>query len=382
MVDEVMAGAGVDEIKPAGGAGAGRGLRAARGVPGPPWVVTAAGRRALLGENVLRHAKQWLQATTSARPRPGKRLAIWRAVDSSPWATPRISTAAIKAKATPHTTPGWRAAAEGVPARPRRLSNFPNLAALARRACWATTTTNSPSKPASAGCLAGIARATPKPSAARSSPANRSCRHSEAPCSPGDMFSPPTTRVGTRGRFRGSRRVAVTDMQQTAAIKGRPRRSSGQPAGAGCRAPRAGCHRAHRAPRCRPAGEAALPARRIASHHSVSAPTWRRRSSGERRRSIELPAWSSLRSPTMLVPSISSVPESACWSDAVTTPQHREHDEVARPRTERRQHRLRHRGRIPSARWSSSAPDRCTGWLTTGWEVMGKVLANLTFYPC
>jgi AcrR family transcriptional regulator len=125
MVDEVIAAAVLDEL-PADWRDALTAIaRALRAVClAHPWMVTAAGRQALLGPNVMRHVEQSLQATAALGLDPAKRLAIWRAVDSYTMGHAHLS---------PGRDPGdpyWRGAAGAYLQGLAASGNIPNLAAL------------------------------------------------------------------------------------------------------------------------------------------------------------------------------------------------------------------------------------------------------------
>jgi hypothetical protein len=140
-----------------------------------PWVVTAAGRQALLGPNVMRHAEQWLEATAALGLDPAKRLAIWRAVDSYTMGHAQISPGRDQSDGHPAPDPGWRAAAEAYPQDPANSGNFPTSPPSAPSACCTTTTTSSPSRPASAGS-SPASPPTPNQPPRAAAPADRSCR--------------------------------------------------------------------------------------------------------------------------------------------------------------------------------------------------------------
>ena len=131
MVDEVIAGALLDEIprdwRDALAAIA-RALRAVCLVH--PWVVTAAGRQALLGPNVMRHAEQSLEATAALGLDRTKRLAIWRAVDSYTLGHAHISPGRDQSEGKTAPDPGRAAEAEAYLQGLAGSGNFPNFAAL------------------------------------------------------------------------------------------------------------------------------------------------------------------------------------------------------------------------------------------------------------
>jgi AcrR family transcriptional regulator len=131
MVDEVIAGAVLDEIPHDWRDALSAIAHALRAVClAHPWVVTAAGRQALLGPNVMRHAEQSLQATAALGLDQAKRLAIWRAVDSYTMGHAQISPGRDQSEGNPAHDPGWRAAAEAYLQGLADSGNFPNLAAL------------------------------------------------------------------------------------------------------------------------------------------------------------------------------------------------------------------------------------------------------------
>jgi AcrR family transcriptional regulator len=131
MVDEVIAGAVLDELPPDWRDALAAIACALRAVClAHPWVVTAAGRQALLGPNVMRHAEQSLEATAALGLDPAKRLAIWRAVDSYTMGHAQISPGRDQSDGHPAHDPGWRAAAEAYLQDLADSGNFPNLAAI------------------------------------------------------------------------------------------------------------------------------------------------------------------------------------------------------------------------------------------------------------
>jgi AcrR family transcriptional regulator len=95
-----------------------------------PWVVTAAGRQALIGPNVIRHVEQSLEATAGLGIEWTKRLAIWRAVDSYTMGHAHLSPARDQSEGNPAYDPGWQAAAEAYLQGLADSGNFPNLAAF------------------------------------------------------------------------------------------------------------------------------------------------------------------------------------------------------------------------------------------------------------
>jgi AcrR family transcriptional regulator len=131
MVDEVIAGAVLDEIPRDWRDALAAMARALRAVClAHPWVVTAAGRQALIGPNVMRHAEQSLEATAALGLDRTKRLAIWRAVDSYTLGHAHISPGRDHGEGTTATDPGWRAEAEAYLQGLADSGNFPNLAAF------------------------------------------------------------------------------------------------------------------------------------------------------------------------------------------------------------------------------------------------------------
>jgi hypothetical protein len=95
-----------------------------------PMVVTAAGRQALLGPNVMRHAEQSLEATAALGLDRTKRLAIWRAVDSYTLGHAHISPGRDHGEGNTANDPGWRTEAEAYLQGLAGSGNFPNLAAV------------------------------------------------------------------------------------------------------------------------------------------------------------------------------------------------------------------------------------------------------------
>ncbi len=128
MVDEVIAGAVLDELPPDWRDALTAIARALRAVClAHPWMVTAAGQQALIGPNVMRHAEQSLQATAALGIDQTKRLAIWRAVDTYTMGHAHISP---HSEGNTADDPGWRAAAEAYLQGLAASGNFPNLAAF------------------------------------------------------------------------------------------------------------------------------------------------------------------------------------------------------------------------------------------------------------
>jgi AcrR family transcriptional regulator len=131
MVDEVMAGAVLDEIPRDWRDALAAIARALRAVClAHPWMVTAAGRQALIGPNVMRHAEQSLQATAALGIDWPRRLAIWRAVDTYTMGQTHISLARDQSHGNTTNDPGWQAAAEAYLQGLADSGNFPNLAAF------------------------------------------------------------------------------------------------------------------------------------------------------------------------------------------------------------------------------------------------------------
>jgi AcrR family transcriptional regulator len=131
MVDEAVAGAVLEEIprdwRDALTAIA-RALHAA--CVAHPWLVTAAGQRALIGPNVMRHAEQSLQATAALGLDWAKRRAILRAMDTYAMGHAHISLARDHSEGNTATEPGWRAEAETYLQGLADSGDFPNLAAI------------------------------------------------------------------------------------------------------------------------------------------------------------------------------------------------------------------------------------------------------------
>jgi AcrR family transcriptional regulator len=131
MVDEVIAGALLDEIPPDWRDALSAIAHALRAVClAHPWMVTAAGQQALIGPNVMRHAEQSLQATAALGIDWTKRLAIWRAVDTYTMGHAQISPGRDHSEGNPAHDPGWRPAAEAYLQGLADSGNFPNLAAF------------------------------------------------------------------------------------------------------------------------------------------------------------------------------------------------------------------------------------------------------------
>ena len=131
MVDEVIAAAVLDEIPPDWRDALTAIARALRAVClAHPWMVTAAGRQALLGPNVMRHVEQSLQATAALGLDQTKRLAIWRAVDSYTMGHAHLSPDRDPGDGTTADDPYWRGAAGAYLQDLAASGNFPNLAAI------------------------------------------------------------------------------------------------------------------------------------------------------------------------------------------------------------------------------------------------------------
>jgi len=129
MVDEVVAGALLDEIPHDWRDALAAIAHALRAVClAHPWVVTAAGRQALIGPNVMRHVEQSLEATAPLGIDWTKRLAIWRAVDSYTMGHAHLSPARDQSEAKTANDPGWRPAAEAYLQGLADSGDFPNLA--------------------------------------------------------------------------------------------------------------------------------------------------------------------------------------------------------------------------------------------------------------
>ncbi len=131
MVDEALAGAVLDEIP--------RHWRDALAAIAHalhavclthPWMVTAAGRQALIGPNVIRHVEQSLEATAALGIDQAKRLAIWRDVDSYTMGHAHLSPGRDHGDGMTAHDPAWRAEAEAYLQGLADSGNFPNLAAL------------------------------------------------------------------------------------------------------------------------------------------------------------------------------------------------------------------------------------------------------------
>jgi AcrR family transcriptional regulator len=131
MVDDVIAAAVLDELPPDWRDALTAIACALRAVClAHPWVVTAAGRQALLGPNVMRHVEQSLQATAATGLDPAKRHAIWRAVDSYTMGHAHLSPGRDPGDGSTANDPGWRAAAGAYLQDLAASGSFPNLAAF------------------------------------------------------------------------------------------------------------------------------------------------------------------------------------------------------------------------------------------------------------
>jgi AcrR family transcriptional regulator len=131
MVDEVVAGAVLDEIPRDWRDALAAIAHAMRAVClAHPWMVTAAGRQALIGPNVMRHAEQSLEATAALGIDWTKRLAIWRAVDSYTMGHAHLSPGRDQSEGNTADDPGRRAAAEAYLQGLADSGNFPNLAGI------------------------------------------------------------------------------------------------------------------------------------------------------------------------------------------------------------------------------------------------------------
>jgi AcrR family transcriptional regulator len=130
MVDEVVAGALLEEIPD-------RWRDALSAIAhsmwavcvAHPWMVTAAGRQAPIGPNVMRHVEQSLEATAALGIDKTKRLAILRAVDTYAMGHARISLARDQNQIGKNVNDsGWRAAAEAYLDGLVASGDFPHLA--------------------------------------------------------------------------------------------------------------------------------------------------------------------------------------------------------------------------------------------------------------
>jgi AcrR family transcriptional regulator len=131
MVDEVVAGAVLDELPRDWRDALSAIARALHAVClAHPWMVTAAGRQALIGPNVMRHVEQSLEATAALGIDWTKRLAIWRDVDSYTMGHAHLRPGRDHSEGNTATDPGWRAAAEAYLQGLAGSGNFPNLAAF------------------------------------------------------------------------------------------------------------------------------------------------------------------------------------------------------------------------------------------------------------
>jgi AcrR family transcriptional regulator len=131
MVDEVIAGAVLDQLPHDWRDALTAIARALRAVClAHPWMVTAAGRQALIGPNVMRHVEQSLEATAALGIDWAKRLAIWRAVDSYTMGHAHLSPGRDQGEGSTENDPGRRAAAEAYLQDLADSGNFPNLAGI------------------------------------------------------------------------------------------------------------------------------------------------------------------------------------------------------------------------------------------------------------
>ena len=131
MVDEVIAGAVLEEIPRDWRDALAAIARALRAVClAHPWMVTAAGRQALIGPNVMRHVEQSLEATAALGIDWTKRLAIWRAVDTYTMGHAHLSPGRDQSEGNTANDPGRRAAAEAYLQGLADSGNFPNLAGI------------------------------------------------------------------------------------------------------------------------------------------------------------------------------------------------------------------------------------------------------------
>ena len=131
MVDEVIAEAVLDELPRDWRDALTAIARALRAVClAHPWMVTAAGRQALIGPNVMRHVEQSLEATAALGIDWTKRLAIWRALDSYTMGHAHLSPGRDQSEGDTANDPGRRAAAEAYLQGLADSGNFPNLAGI------------------------------------------------------------------------------------------------------------------------------------------------------------------------------------------------------------------------------------------------------------
>ena len=131
MVDEALAGAVLDELPRDWRDALAAIAHALHAVClAHPWVVTAAGRQALIGPNVIRHVEQSLQATAALGIDWTKRLAIWRAVDSYTMGHAHLSPGRDHSEGKTVDDPSWRPSAEAYLQGLADSGNFPNLAAF------------------------------------------------------------------------------------------------------------------------------------------------------------------------------------------------------------------------------------------------------------
>jgi AcrR family transcriptional regulator len=131
MVDEALAGAVLDELPRHWRDALAAIARALHAVClAHPWMVTAAGRQALIGPNVIRHVEQSLEATAALGIDQAKRLAIWRDLDSYTMGHAHLSPGRDHSDGNTADDPAWRAEAEAYLQGLADSGNFPNLAAL------------------------------------------------------------------------------------------------------------------------------------------------------------------------------------------------------------------------------------------------------------
>jgi AcrR family transcriptional regulator len=131
MVDEALAGAVLDELPRHWRDALTAIARALHAVClAHPWMVTAAGRQALIGPNVIRHVEQSLQATAALGLDRAKRLAIWRDLDSYTMGHAHLSPARDHSDASTASDPAWQAEAQAYLQGLADSGHYPNLAAL------------------------------------------------------------------------------------------------------------------------------------------------------------------------------------------------------------------------------------------------------------
>jgi AcrR family transcriptional regulator len=131
MVDEALAAAVLDELPQDWRAALAAIAHALHAVClAHPWMVTAAGRQALIGPNVMRHVEQSLEATAALGIDRTKRLAIWRDVDSYTMGHAHLSPGRDHSEGNTADDPGWRAAAEAYLQGLADSGSYPNLAGI------------------------------------------------------------------------------------------------------------------------------------------------------------------------------------------------------------------------------------------------------------